>query len=87
MEKEPQNPFAQKDGSPRKGKYIQWHQWEFEHQTHLKEIWRLPIDERRERAVVRQSVQRRWDAEAGNFYNDEEHDRRIQELMKLYKAI
>lgn len=87
MDEDPKNPFAKKDGGPRKGKVKEWHEWQEEHQVYLKSIWRLPVEERRERAFARQSVQRRWDAEAGNFYSDEEHERRMQELMKLYKAI
>ena len=56
-------------------------------QMYMKSIWALPIEERRERAIARQSVQRRWDAEAGNFYSDEEHERRLLELMQEYRAI
>ncbi|WP_097132170.1 hypothetical protein [Spirosoma fluviale] len=87
MVEDEENPYATKDGGPRKGKDMEWSNWLDEHKPHLKAIWRLPIEERQERAIARQSVQRRWDAEAGNFYSDEEHERRIQEVMKLYNAI
>ncbi len=80
-----ENPYANKAGTAKRGKEFEWLEWE--QQTYLTSIWQLPMEERRARAISSHKFQLRCDSEGGYEYSHEENERRLQELLALYKAI
>lgn len=87
MDEIPVNPYSDKHGNPKKGRFCNWHEWEQEHQTILRHILLLPIEERRYKAITDELFSDRMNAEGGTFFSDEERQQRILANLSKYQAL